>query len=272
MKMNCIDTHAHVFSTQDHSIETARYAPTYDATVQSFISHLDRHHFTHGILVQPSFLGTNNQAMLSAIQQYPERLRGIAVVQPSTTFEELCELKTQGIVGIRLNLFGLTPPDLNTFEWQNFLRHLEKLNWQIELHAPPKYLVQILPQLSEYNFNVVIDHFGRVDPMQGIADPNYQKFLSLLNVKQHWIKVSGFYRLGTAPHHINTAQQAYNIFKEKGFLHKLVWGSDWPHTQHETSMTYEKAINAFKQIVVDKKEQSLILNQNATELFGLSRT
>ncbi|MDU5864910.1 MAG: hydrolase, partial [Acinetobacter sp.] len=27
--MNCIDTHAHVFSTQDHSIETAPYAPDY---------------------------------------------------------------------------------------------------------------------------------------------------------------------------------------------------------------------------------------------------
>ena len=39
--MNCIDTHAHVFSVQDHSIETARYTPNYDASVQGFISHLD---------------------------------------------------------------------------------------------------------------------------------------------------------------------------------------------------------------------------------------
>ncbi len=83
------------FSTQDHSIETARYAPDYEATVQSFISHLDEHNFTHGVLVQPSFLGTNNQAMLNAIQQYPERLKGIAVVQHTTTFNELVNLKAQ---------------------------------------------------------------------------------------------------------------------------------------------------------------------------------
>ncbi|EMK0757286.1 amidohydrolase family protein [Acinetobacter baumannii] len=270
--MNCIDTHAHVFSTQDHSIETARYAPDYDATVQSFISHLDEHNFTHGVLVQPSFLGTNNQAMLNAIQQYPDRLKGIAVVQHTTTFDELVNLKAQGIVGVRLNLFGLNPPALNTPDWQKFLRNVESLNWQVELHAPPKYLVQLLPQLGDYSFDVVIDHFGRVDPVKGIKDPDYQKFLSLLNVKQHWIKVSGFYRLGTTPNNINTAQQAYNIFKEKGFLHKLIWGSDWPHTQHESLITYEDAIKAFKHIVFDKHEQCLILNQNPTELFGFSRT
>ncbi len=63
----------------------------------------------------------------------------------------------------------------------------------------------------------MIDHFGRVDPVKGIEDPDYQKFLSLLNVKQHWIKVSGFYRLGATPSNINIAQQAYNIFKEKVF-------------------------------------------------------
>ncbi len=99
----------------------------------------------------------------------------------------------------------------------NVLRNVESLNWQVEVHAPPKYLVQLLPQLSEYNFDVVIDHFGRVDRIKGINDPDYQKFLNLLNVKQHWIKVSGFYRLGTTPNNINTAQQAYKIFKDKGF-------------------------------------------------------
>ncbi len=155
--------------------------------------------------------------MLNAIQQYPERLKGIAVVQHTTTFNELVNLKAQGIVGVRLNLFGLNPPALNTPDWQKFLRNVESLNWQVEIHAPPKYLVQLLPQLDEYSFDVVIDHFGRVDPVKGIEDPDYQKFLSLLNVKQHWIKVSGFYRLGATPNNINIAQQAYNIFKEKGF-------------------------------------------------------
>lgn len=106
--------------------------------------------------------------MLNAIQQYPDRLKGIAVVQHTTTFNELVNLKAQGIVGVRLNLFGLNPPALNTPDWQKFLRNVESLNWQVELHAPPKYLVQLLPQLGDYSFDVVIDHFGRVDPVKGL--------------------------------------------------------------------------------------------------------
>ena len=82
--------------------------------------------------------------------------------------------------------------------------------------------------------------------------------------------MSGFYRLGATPSNINIAQQAYNILKKR-FLHKLIWGSDW-HTQHESIITYEDAIKAFKHIVFDKHEQCLILNQNPTELFGFSRT
>ncbi|CAA0282342.1 metal-dependent hydrolase of the TIM-barrel fold family, partial [Acinetobacter baumannii] len=45
--------------------------------------------------------------MLKAIRQFPERLKGIAVVDTTATLEELSQLKEQGIVGIRLNLFGL---------------------------------------------------------------------------------------------------------------------------------------------------------------------
>ena len=60
--------------------------------------------------------------MLNAIQQYPDRLKGIAVVQHTTTFSELVNLKAQGIVGVRLNLFGLNPPVLNTPDWQNFTK------------------------------------------------------------------------------------------------------------------------------------------------------
>lgn len=71
-----------------------------------------------------------------------------------------------------------------------------------------------MPQLDEYSFDVVIDHFGRVDPVKGIEDPDYQKFC-LLNVNSTGLKVSGFYRLGATPNNINIAQQAYNILKKR---------------------------------------------------------
>ncbi|AYO53464.1 amidohydrolase family protein [Acinetobacter wuhouensis] len=265
--MFAVDTHAHVFSNNDPCIATARYTPDYDASVGEYIAHLDQHHLTHGVLVQPSFLGTDNRAMLNAIAQYPERLKGIAMVEPDLCIDELVKLNQQGIVGVRLNLFGKELPDFSTSAWQSLLNHLSFMNWQIELHAPPAYLVQILPVLSPYKLNVVIDHFGRIDPIKGIADPDYQKLLSMLEPDQHWIKVSGFYRLGEFSKSISIATQAFQLLKEKGFMHKLIWGSDWPHTQHESKISYETAIKAFKTIVPDLKEQQQILGENAQKLF-----
>ncbi|MFV5516278.1 amidohydrolase family protein [Acinetobacter gerneri] len=265
--MFAIDTHAHVFSKNDPCIATARYQPDYDASVSQYLAHLDQHHLSHGVLVQPSFFGFDNHVMLDAIAQHPKRLKGIAVVPYTITINELITLNNQGVVGARINLFGKELPDLTSIEWKSFLNHLSFINWQIELHAPPSYLVQILPYLAEYKLNVVIDHFGRIDPEKGILDPDYQSFLQMLDINQHWIKVSGFYRLGKFPENVARATQAFELLKAKGFLPKMVWGSDWPHTQHESSVNYSQAFETFKQIVTDPEDRKLILGENAKNLF-----
>jgi predicted TIM-barrel fold metal-dependent hydrolase len=45
---------------------------------------LDRYGMSHGVLIQPSFLGTDNAYMVQGLRTAPERLRGIAVVSPET--------------------------------------------------------------------------------------------------------------------------------------------------------------------------------------------
>ena len=58
------------------------------------------------MLIQPSFLGTDNRFMLDALRRYPQRLRGVAVVDASISDTQLDELEEAGVVGIRLNLIG----------------------------------------------------------------------------------------------------------------------------------------------------------------------
>lgn len=265
--MNFIDTHAHVFSHTDTFIPTARYTPNYTVTAEDYLAQLDQHGFAKGVLIQPSFLGTNNNYMLAAIAKYPDRLKGVAVLDNDTPFERMQDLAKQGIVGIRLNLFGVDCPNLSQDSWQNFLNNLEKLNWQIELHAPPSYLIQLLPPLGQYQLPVVIDHFGRIDPEKGIEDSDYQTFLQLLNPNQHWIKVSGYYRLAKV-NNIKVAKSALQKLLDKNMADNLVWGSDWPHTQHESEMSFTTAFENFRKIVDDEKLATKILVQNSSKLFG----
>lgn len=269
--MYAIDTHAHIFPAREKFIANARYHPDYTVNAQDFIKQLDMHCFYGGVLVQPSFLGTDNSNMLAAIRQYPARLKGIAVIAPESGEAELRALAGQGIVGIRLNLFGKPCPDLQDAVYANLLKILAKLNWQLELHAPPAYLVQLLPQLAGSGITVVIDHFGRIDPKKGIADLDYQKFLQLIDPKQHWIKVSGFYRL--APENGATvAKEAFKLLLAKGMQERMIWGSDWPHTQNEKTVNYRLSINTLYEIVGDKALTGQILTTNAAALFGFQDT
>ena len=85
-----VDTHAHVFHQGLALADTRRHTPDYDATLAQYLELLDGHGLSHGVLVQPSFLGTDNSHLLQALRAAPARLRRImgqesASPEPSAT-------------------------------------------------------------------------------------------------------------------------------------------------------------------------------------------
>jgi predicted TIM-barrel fold metal-dependent hydrolase len=77
---NACDTHAHVFgpATRFPYAEDRSYTPP-DAPLENYLGMLDRIGFARGVLVQGSAHGRDNSAMLDALAQRPDRLRGVAV-------------------------------------------------------------------------------------------------------------------------------------------------------------------------------------------------
>lgn len=265
--MKYVDTHAHIFDSNIPTVAGARYSPDYTASVKDYIHHLDSLGIEYGVLIQPSFLGEDNSQMLRAIAMYPQRLKGIAVVPADSALADLQVLKAQGIVGARLNLFGLDVPNLTEPTWQQFLHHLEQLDWQLELHCPPAYLRQLMPALQDFKGPVVLDHFGRVDPKLGVEDNDYQFMLEQLD-DRYWVKVSAYYRLGSDGLGQQQAHQAFGLLLEHGMAERMVWGSDWPHTQHENLVSYAQNFDFFEDLVQDATLKEAILSDNALRLFG----
>lgn len=236
-----LDWHAHVFQADVGVVAGARYVPSESAPADEFIANFTSIGLDGGLLIQPSFLGTDNSQMIEAIERYPGKLKGIAVVDTDIDVDELERLTSAGIIGCRLNLFGWGVPNLMEGEWPAFLRRLEKVDWQVELHAPPHYLIRMLPMLTGFSGDVVIDHFGRPDPEKGLDDPDYREFLSLLDPRQHWVKTSGWYRLAQdSEAGAERAQVARRLLEDLGMGERLLWGSDWPHTQHD-EISYSQA-------------------------------
>lgn len=252
-----IDTHAHVFHRGLKLASGRRYAPDYDAPLSIYLEQLDHNGMTNGVLVQPSFLGTDNSYLVECLKQTGGRLRGIAVVDPTVSADELRELDRTGVVGIRLNLVGQPLPDLAASEWKGLLANVKLMDWQVEIQRNASDLAVLAPQLLDHGVNVVLDHYALPDPKLGIADPGFQSVLKLGATKNVWVKISAPYRNGPAGE--SFAKEAYPLLRKAYGLDRLLWGSDWPHTQFEATQSYAKNREFLDTLIVDRSERAQVL-------------
>jgi predicted TIM-barrel fold metal-dependent hydrolase len=105
MPANACDTHAHVMgpaSRYDYS--PARVYTPPDCSPEQYRHLLDTLGVTRAVLIQPSVYGTDNAAMLDAMKADPQRLRGVAVVEPSISDAELKTMHALGVRGVRVNI------------------------------------------------------------------------------------------------------------------------------------------------------------------------
>ena len=249
-----IDTHAHVFHRGLKLASGRRYAPDYDAPLSLYLQQLDQNGTTNGVLVQPSFLGTDNSYIVECLGQSGGRLRGIAMVEPTISSQDILALDKAGIVGIRLNLVGQQLPDLSA-PGKALLANLKSANWQVEIQRNASDLVGLVPKLLDAGVSVVLDHYTLPDPKLGVDDP--QSVLKFGATGRVWVKISAPYRNG--PNGEAFAKQAYPLLRAAFGLDHLLWGSDWPHTQFEKTETYAKNRSFLDELITDPDERAKVL-------------
>ncbi|PZW47962.1 amidohydrolase [Pseudomonas sp. URMO17WK12:I2] len=261
-----IDTHAHIFRQDLPMVANRRYSPHYDALVEQYLEHLDRFGLSHGVLIQPSFLGTDNHFMVEALRRHPARLRAVAVVDVAVSDAELDELAAAGVVGIRLNLIGKQLQDYTGPAWNALFERLAGRGWQVEIQRGIEDLAQIVPAIVATGVNVVIDHFGL--PTGGIdaQNPGHQAFLQLLGDSRVWLKLSAAYRSKTDP--VQCAAVVAQLQAAAGGSERFLWGSDWPNTQFEDRTDYAEQFELIEALLPDGAERHQVLVANPARLFG----
>jgi predicted TIM-barrel fold metal-dependent hydrolase len=263
-----VDAHAHVFRRGLTLARERRYAPDYDALLADYLGMLDRSGIARGVLVQPSFLGTDNSFLLAALAQQPIRLRGVAVVAPETPMADLRRMDGLGVVGIRFNLVGNAAlPDFADETWRALLRRVADLGWQVEVHREAADLPRLLPPLLQAGVNVVVDHFGRPAPALGVDDPGFRFLLEAGSSRRVWVKLSGAYRNGGNDAGQKIAVAATPLLRDAFGLDRLVWGSDWPHTRYETRIDYPHARQALDAWLPDAAARRTVLVDTPAALF-----
>jgi predicted TIM-barrel fold metal-dependent hydrolase len=266
--ITAIDSHAHVFVRGLPLAPQRRHAPDYDATPADFSALLAAHGVSHALLVQPSFLGTDNRFLLDAIRARPRRLRGVAVVDPETDDDDALQaLADGGICGIRLNLVGLPIPDFSRPAWQRLFARVRALDWHVELHRDSQALARAGQPVLDAGCKLVVDHFGR----PGGADDGGQAWLLAAAAGgRTWVKLSAAYRSWPMPWAPPARAAADRLLRAFG-AERLLWGSDWPHTEHRDGVDYTAARAALADWVPDAASRHRILVDTPARLFGFEQ-
>jgi predicted TIM-barrel fold metal-dependent hydrolase len=260
-----IDTHAHIFEQNLPMVQGRRYSPAYDALVEHYISHLDRNGLSGGVLVQPSFLGTDNHYMLDALKRYPKRLRGIAVVDRTISAQALDDLAQRGVVGIRLNLVGKALDDYAAPDWQALFEKLAERGLQVEIQRSFDDFSHFLPAMLTCGVTVVIDHFGLPAGGIDLQKPSHRLLMGMLDNAQLWVKLSASYR--SALDEAQRQEAFVQLRKACGGIERFLWGSDWPHTQFEDRTDFDAQYALLRALILDETERNQVLINNPAGLF-----
>lgn len=244
------DGHVHLFTRDLPMVAGRRYVPAVDATLADLAGLLRTNGLGGALVVQPSFLGTDNTHLLAclaaAAADCPDlAFRGVVMLDPETPRDAMDRLAGAGIVGTRLNLVGGNAlPDLSTPAWRDHFAAVNALGWHVELHLESSRLAPVLATLLDACDHVVVDHFGRPDPVRGLACPGMRALLAA-PPDRVTVKVSAPYR--TFPSLTPDEAAAYcrpfaAALADRFGVDRLVWGSDWPWTQFENRHSYAQAV------------------------------
>jgi 2-pyrone-4,6-dicarboxylate lactonase len=227
-----IDTHVHVFDPAWFAYADDRdYTPAAAdlQAVQGYGAKLGLERF---VFVQPSVYGTDNSALLAALKLHgADRARGVAVIGPETSDDELDTLHDAGVRGLRLNV--KSNPDGGKADIREPLRALiaraEPYGMAVEIFCSTTSLASSEDIIADSPVPVVLDHFGGIRVADDGAVVGLEQVTKLLAHPHVWVKLSAPYRVATegASSAAIPAIVRYLIDTRPD---RLVWASDWPHT------------------------------------------
>jgi predicted TIM-barrel fold metal-dependent hydrolase len=258
-----VDAHAHVFSRDAPAVAGARYRPAYEASLEAWTALWPAAGVTHGVLVQPSFFGFDNTELLRALASRPDRLRGVAVVDPKISDAGLDRLRESGVRAIRLNLAGVGGySSYGGDGYSSLFERVHARSMHVEVFVGVGRIPDIAPLLAPSGVRVVFDHFGNPGRSDAEIDASFAAVAALAIRCRVGVKLSSVYRMSHAdPRHL--ALRWLEIVGHDN----LVWGSDWPWTRHEEGRDYRQ-LRADLDRWLPQGLAPRVLWDNAAALYG----
>ncbi len=262
------DAHCHVFGPADKFPFAAgrAYTPP-DSGIDSFEQLQERLGLSRAVFVQASCHGTDNAAMVDALQRGDGRYAGVAMIDESFTETDIGALHDAGVRGTRFNFVAHLggAPDMEVF-WR-IVERVVPFGWHIVLHFDAKDLPSHAEMLDRMPVPYIIDHMARVPVSDGTEQEPFQALLGLLADERAWVKISGAERLtadGPPPYDdvVPFAQALIAAAPDR-----VLWGTDWPHPNVRHMPNDGDLVDVLADFAPDEATRNRILIENPERLY-----
>jgi 2-pyrone-4,6-dicarboxylate lactonase len=262
------DAHCHVFGPGDvfPYSSSATYRPE-DAPKEKLFA-LHRHlGLSRSVVVQASCHGTDNRAMVDALEAGNGNYRGIAMVERDVTGADLQALHEAGVRGVRFNFVAHLGEAADQDAVREIVAKIRPFGWHIVVHFDSHWLEGLAPFLKSLDIVTVIDHMGRIDASAGVGQQAFQLLLELMEDERFWVKVCGSERLSRSGPPFHDAAEYGRLLVEK-FPNRVLWGTDWPHPNIKANMPDDgELVDLLKIIAPTPESLKRLVVDNPTRLY-----
>ena len=263
-----VDAHCHVFGPMAEFpfSAKAKYLPE-DAGPEKLFALRDHLGFTKNVIVQASCHGTDNAATLHAIAASLGQARGVAVVDPAITEDDLLYLHDGGMRGIRFNFLKRLVDNAPKDQFLEVAARLPK-GWHVVIYFEADILEELRPFMDAIPVPIVVDHMGRPDVSQGPDGPDMRAFRRLLESRDDiWFKP-------TCPDRLDASGDPWDNFATAiaplvaDYPDRCIWGTDWPHPNMQDNIPDDgHIVDMIPRIAPTSELQHKLLVANPERLY-----
>lgn len=271
---NACDCHAHIMGPAARFAYAPErvYTPP-DCLLPDYEHMLATLGIARAVLVQPSVYGTDNTALLEALGQRRERMRGVAVVAPEVSDVELALLGEAGVRGVRVNIVDVKdrrPGSLPMGALTKLARRIAPLGWHLELLLHVDEFPDLDRQFADFPVEIVLGHLGYMNLGQRLDAPGFRALLRLMKAGKAWVKLTGPYRITREPLPYREVVPFAHALLEAN-SERVVWGTDWPHVMLKGAMPNDGDLaDLLSEWIPDAALREQVLVRNPERLYGFA--
>lgn len=265
---NACDSHCHIFGPASvfPFIPDAPYTPS-DAPFEKLQALHRKLGISRAVIVQAGCHGFDMSAVLDALHKGAGQYRGVALLAPDVTSEQIAYLDSRGVRGVRFNFIA----HLGNAGWSDVERIaalIAPFGWHLCIHTDRGSLLGVLPMLERLGLPFVLDHMGRVSAQEGIDSDAFKAVLNLKNQPNAWVKISGIDRISSTGKRPFIDAQPFVAALIDTMADRLLWGTDWPHPNVRGQMPDDgEVLNIFTELCPDPAIRAKILVANPQVLY-----